>query len=167
MRDNAVVVESPGNGQIKDSFAGLDVRDICYPFLIGTFCPELPLQEIGIMTQTLHSLVVRSSAASLREQVIIPYNTQDRLFIQADSLLLFRPNLDSPISVSSAAGLMALVDHIRNVCVLPGPVQVLYIAVITAAGDTEETAHNLNGILFLVLMDSNKLHAWPHFFPRF
>lgn len=55
VRDNAVVVEGPGNGQIKDSFAGMDVRDICYPFLIGTFCPELPLQEIGI---TLFSRVL-------------------------------------------------------------------------------------------------------------
>ena len=144
-----------------------DVRDICYPFLIGTFCPELPVQEIGITAQALHCLVVRPSAANLREQVIISHNTQDRLFIQADSLLLFQPNLDSPASGSSAAGLMALADHIRNVCVLPGPVQVLYIAVITAAGDAEETAHHLNGILFPVLMDNSKLHAWPHFFPSF
>ena len=165
VRDNAVVVEIPDNGQIKDSFAGLDVRAICYPFLIGTLCPELPVQEIGITAQALHSLVVRPSAANLREQVIIPHNTQDRLFIQANSLLLFQLNLDSPVSVSSAAGLMALANHIRNVRVLPGRVQVLYIAVITVAGDAEETAHNLNGILFPVLMDNSKLHAWPHFFP--
>ena len=167
VRDNAVVAEIPDHGQIKDCSAGLDVRDICYPFLIGTFCPELPVQEIGITAQALHGLVVRPSASNPREQVIIPHNTQDRLFIQADSPLLFQPNPDSPVSVSSMAGLMALTDHIRDARVLPGPVQILYIAVITAAGDAEESAHNLNGILFPVLMDNSKLHAWPHFFPSF
>ncbi len=165
VRDNAVVVEVSDDGQIKNSFTGLDVRDIGYPFLIRTLCPEVPVQEIGITVQAVHSLIVPPSAANLREQVIVLHNAQDRLFIQVDSLLLFQPNMNSPVSVSPTAGLTALADHIRNVCILPGSVQVLYIAVITTAGDAEETTHDLNRILLPVLMDHRKLHTWPRLFP--
>ena len=41
--NNAVVIEITNNGEIEEALSGSDVRNICYPFLIGTLSRKVSI----------------------------------------------------------------------------------------------------------------------------
>ena len=55
--DNAVIIEIPDHGQVKDALAGMDVGNIRDPLCVGTVSVELPVEQVFILGDTFRASV--------------------------------------------------------------------------------------------------------------
>ena len=54
---NAVIIEIPDHGQVKDALAGMDVGNIRDPLCVGTVSVELPVEQVFILGDTFRASV--------------------------------------------------------------------------------------------------------------
>ena len=50
-------IEISDHGQIDDPFVCMDIRNICYPFLVGIICVKVSIEKILILVHLLPLLV--------------------------------------------------------------------------------------------------------------
>lgn len=50
---DAVIIKVPDHGQIEDTLAGVNVRDICDPFGVRSVCMEIPVEQVFISMDLL------------------------------------------------------------------------------------------------------------------
>jgi len=79
--NDAVVKQIPNHRQIKNSLAGMDVRDIRDPFVVGSFGLKLSVQQILIFMKLLSHLSPFSAAANFGQKFILLHNPQNRFRI--------------------------------------------------------------------------------------
>ena len=85
---NTAVVKVSNHGQVEDPFAGMDIRNIRYPFFIGRICSEVSIEQILIFVGLLFHLHPLFCSTYLCQQIIFLHYSQHSLGIVVDSMLL-------------------------------------------------------------------------------
>ena len=57
--NDAVIIEVSDHREVKESLAGTNVRNVCYPLLVGTVCCEIAVEQIGIAMQCFPDFTYR------------------------------------------------------------------------------------------------------------
>lgn len=120
---DAVIVKVPDHGQIEDTLAGVNVRDICDPFGVRSVCMEIPVEQVFISMDLLSHIDPLPGAADFCQQVIFLHDSQHCFRVMMDSLFP-QPYPHPPVTVGLPAMLLLLpnqlTQRLRQVCLTDG-----------------------------------------------
>ncbi len=129
--NNAVVVEIPNDRDIEKALSGANVRNVCYPLLVRTFCHKVSIQQIWIAVQSFSLFHIPPSSHD-RKQAIFIHDSKNSFGI-AVNLLLFEPNMYSAVPIGLLAFSLALPDLLSQIQIFRRNIHPFHIAVIAAA----------------------------------
>ena len=78
-----------------------NIRNVCYPFLIGAICVKISIEKIGISMQ-IFTVIAVFLAPDDRKKVVFLHDTQYGLWILMDSLP-FKPYMHPTVTISAVA----------------------------------------------------------------
>ena len=115
---DAVIIKVPDHGQIEDTLAGVNVRDICDPFGVRSVCMEIPVEQVFISMDLLSHIDPLPGAADFCQQVIFLHDSQHCFRVMMDSLFP-QPYPHPPVTVGLPAMLLLLPNQLAqpSVCV--------------------------------------------------
>ena len=102
--NNTVVIEVANNRKVQYALSRLDVRYICYPFLIRALGVKISVEQIGVSMQ-MFTIIALFFATNDRKQIVFLHNSKNGLRILMDSLS-FKPYMHSTVAVGAMAMLL-------------------------------------------------------------
>ena len=129
--DNAVVIEVADHREVKEALSGTDVRNVCYPLLVGPIRSEVPVEQIRITVKRLSVLHIPLSPNSRKQTVLVHY-FKDCFGIVMDSVPL-QPYVHSPVAIGTLAFCLALTDLLGQRQIFCRVLHPLYIPIVAAA----------------------------------
>ena len=161
--NNTVVIEVSDHREVKESLTGTNVRNVCYPLLVGTLCCEVAVEKIGITVKCFTVFHIPPSPNN-REQTVFIHDSENRFRIVVYSVPL-QPDLYSTVAIGTPALNLALADLLGQREIFCRYLHSLYIPIIAAAGDAEKAVHLADAVLLPVTVDYLVFDAGLHSFP--
>ena len=91
--------------KIDNPFVCMDIRNICYPFLIGSICVKVSVEEILILVHLLPHLYPLPWSADFCQDVILFHHSQHCFGVVVDPMLL-QPQPHPSIAIGLPASLL-------------------------------------------------------------
>lgn len=119
----------------------MDIRDIRYPFAVGSVRMELAVQQVFIFMYLLPHIDPFSVPSDLRKQTVFLHDTQDGLGIAVDAALLqHQPH--PAVAIGTKAALPLFCNNFCQGRVFLRPTQTMDKIIVSASGHLKEAAHN-------------------------
>ena len=140
--NNTVVVEVANDRKIQYTLSCLDIRNICYPLLIGTLRMEISVEQIWVSVQ-IFSVIAVFPAPNLGKQIVFLHDAKHGLGILMYSLS-FKPYMDSAVAIGTMTVLLAFSDLIGKRKIPCGRIHSFDIVIVAASRHLKEPAHLAN-----------------------
>ena len=145
--NNTVVVEVTNDRKIQCALSCFNIRNICYPFLIGSICVEISVEQIGIPVQVC-SIIAVFFTAHYGKQVVFLHNAKNGLRILMYSLP-FKPYMHSAVAICTMATLLTFPDLLGQRQILCRRIYSFDIVIVATSGYIKEPAHLTDRNTFL------------------
>mgnify|MGYP005780233899 CR=1 FL=1 len=148
----------------KYALLGVGVRDVRYPFAVGSVCVKLPVEQILVLVELLPHLLPFPVTADFRQQIVFFHDPQHRFGI-AKYILAFQPQPHPPVAIGTEAAFPLLCNEFRKSCVLLRSAKALDKTIIAASGYTKKRTHDGYWIFLPVSIYDVVFCPRPHFLP--
>ena len=142
----------------------MDIRDICDPFAVRSFCVEIPIQQIFISVNLLSKLLLLPASADFRQQTVGFHNPENRFGIPGTTVFV-QPKMHPAMAVCILATFLLTCNLVYDCLVWIWMVQLMNVSVIPTPGNTKEFAHPPNRILFPITVNHGIFRLCSHFLP--
>src|SRR5699024_8965547 len=133
----------------------MDIRDICDPFAVRSFCVEIPIQQIFISVNLLNllsKLLPLPASAYFGQQSVCFHKSEDSFRISVTAVFV-QPQMHPAIAVCIFAPLLLPGDLVYNRLIWVRTVQIVCVGVVPTPGNAKELAHPANRILLSMTID--------------
>ena len=139
----------------------MDIRDICDPFAVRSFCVEIPIQQIFISVNLLSKLLPLPASAYLRQQSVCFHKSEDSFRIPVTAVFV-QPQMHPAIAICIFAPLLLPGDLVYNRLIWVRTVQIVCVGVVPTPGNAKELAHPANRILLSMTIDYRIFYSSSH-----
>ena len=161
--NNAVVIKITDDREVQESLSSANVRNVCYPLLVGTVRYKVPVEQIRIAVQRFTVLHIPFSSNN-RQQAVFVHHPENSFRIVVYSMSL-QPDMHSAITIGAPALSLAFADLLSQHQILCRNLHSFHIPIVAAARDAEKTAHIADAVLLSVTVDylifDTGLHSLP------
>ena len=139
----------------------MNIGNICNPFAVWSVCPELPFQQVLILMNLLTKVYPLPPPADLCQQTIFLHYSKYSFRISFD-ISISQPFPNPSVTICLICLALTLFYLFCQLSVMLRLALSLHKVVVTAAGYSEEPAHNRYRILAPVTINYRIFYLWPH-----